>query len=62
MQHQDRLQQQREVEGQAAFLARAMRSLANARKSGRYFEAEEVIQLLQAKLAVAKARRPLDKR
>ena len=41
---------------QAEFLARGTQSLAEARKSGEYFDAGEVMQRLRSKLAAAKAR------
>jgi len=41
---------------QSEFLARGMLSLANASKSGEYFEVNEVLSRLQDKLAAAKAR------
>jgi hypothetical protein len=44
------------------FVARGMRSLADARKTGRYIPAEEVIEQLRASLAAAKARRLPDAR
>jgi hypothetical protein len=42
---------------QAEFVARGMRSLALARKSGEYFDAGEVMQRLRGKLEAAKALR-----
>ncbi|MEJ8854809.1 YlcI/YnfO family protein [Variovorax robiniae] len=41
---------------QADFVARGMRSLAKARKSGQYIEADEVLEGLAAQLAEARSR------
>jgi hypothetical protein len=46
----------RQRKNQAEFVARGMSSLANARKSGEYFEAGEVMRRLRVKLDSAKAR------
>jgi len=46
----------RQRKEQAEFMARGLRSLANARKSGEYFDAGEVMRRLRAKLGSAKAR------
>jgi Arc/MetJ-type ribon-helix-helix transcriptional regulator len=47
----------RQRKDQAEFVARGVRSLANARKSGEYFDAGEVMQRLRKKLDIAKTRR-----
>lgn len=39
---------------QAEFVARGMKSLASARRSGEYFDAGEVMNRLKAKLELAK--------
>ncbi|MEJ7688035.1 MAG: YlcI/YnfO family protein [Variovorax sp.] len=41
--------------GQAEFLARGVKSLANARKSGQYFDAGDVMRRLREKLDAANA-------
>ena len=46
----------RQRRDQAEFLVRGKRSLADAKKSGIYFDATIVLNLLEAKLAGAKAR------
>lgn len=45
----------RQRKDQAEFVARGMRSLADARKSGEYFDAGEVMRRLRAKLDAARA-------
>lgn len=47
----------RQRKDQAEFMARGLSSLANARKSGEYFDAGEVMRRLRMKLGSAKARR-----
>ncbi len=42
---------------QAEFVARGMKSLAQARKSSEYFEADEVVARLRTTLAAAKKKR-----
>lgn len=46
---------------QVEFVARGKRSLADARKTGLYYDAAEVMQGLRDKLASAKARAAADK-
>lgn len=46
----------RQRRDQADFLARGRRSLANAKKSGIYFDADIVLDRLEAKLVAAKAK------
>jgi hypothetical protein len=43
---------------QAEFVARGMRSLDDARRTGHYVEAEAVVQALQRKLDAARKRKP----
>ncbi|MDM0068154.1 YlcI/YnfO family protein [Variovorax sp. J31P207] len=43
---------------QAEFVARGLRSLQKAKRTGDYLEADEVVASLRKKLAIAKARRP----
>lgn len=42
---------------QAEFVARGLSSLARAKKSGEYFDADEVMRRLRQKLSAAKARK-----
>lgn len=43
---------------QAEFIARGMRSLEDARRTGHYVEADAVVQELQRKLDAARKRKP----
>lgn len=43
---------------QAEFIARGMRSLDDARRTGDYVDAESVVEALQRKLDAARARKP----
>jgi hypothetical protein len=47
----------RQRKDQAEFMTRGLQSLANARKSGEYFDAGEVMRRLRMKLSAAKAQR-----
>jgi hypothetical protein len=47
---------------QAEFVARGMRSLEDARRTGDYVEADAVVQTLQRKLDVARKRKPATRR
>ncbi len=47
---------------QAEFIARGMRSLDDARRTGDYVEADAVVQKLQRKLDAARKRKPATRR
>jgi septation ring formation regulator EzrA len=47
---------------QAEFIARGLRSLDDARRTGDYVDADTVLQELQRKLDAARARKPATRR
>jgi hypothetical protein len=47
---------------QAEFVARGMRSLEDARRTGDYVDADAVVKKLQARLDAARARKPARRR
>ncbi len=47
---------------QSAFIARGLRALDDARRTGDYVDADAVVQKLQRKLDAARARKPVARR
>jgi hypothetical protein len=45
---------------QAEFVARGLRSLDEARRTGDFVDADDVVEMLQLKLVAARARRPVN--